>query len=192
MTAEYNSFRSEFEIDKLCDHCRANNKHIDYCLKTTTYYRNKCASIYYFCGKECLNKYEKSKMCKTCHYNDDLKEFNGHMYCTHNPSRVISCFQEARGIYHCNYCGYERCHKINTCHKLESVEGKVSHLCDICYNRYDCLDVDLLGCTELLYLLHKDTKYVCNFCNNIRTVENGLFIVNNANMCRECKFASKS
>ena len=40
---------------------------------------------------------------------------------------------------------------------------------------------------ELLSLINKDSKFICNLCKKIKLTSSGIFIVEEQNLCSECK-----
>jgi hypothetical protein len=200
-------FDCEIKCNELCDECNQNKKDINFYLQSVSYYRNKAGSHYYFCSKECKDKYENTKMCKYCHYNQDLKELNGCMYCTDNPNEDMSCYQREVGDYGCDYCHETRNCYENTCYKICSPEWESTWMCGICYEPYknivyDKYDYDLRkklknhnnwvkiihdNGKELLSLINKDSKFICNLCKNIKLTSGGIFIVDEQNLCCDCE-----
>jgi hypothetical protein len=208
-----NIFRFSVQAHELCDCCKLNKKDIQFYLQTPSYYRCKPSGHYYFCNQECMDKYKNAKTCFSCHYQGDLQELNGKMYCTNYPGQDMTCYQKAKGDFKCDYCLKDKNCWENNCYIFDHPEYNNMYMCGNCYEPYQNKMNEGKCCfmvwenkiekieqekesgwihlyedesKKLLDLICKNSKFICNKCHYIELISNGIFIVDGMNLCRDC------
>lgn len=59
-----------------------------------TFDGNRINETFYFCRKECMDKFNKTKKCYFCSYYGDLKEIDGYMVCISPTNSKYSCIDK--------------------------------------------------------------------------------------------------
>ncbi|AAV51147.1 hypothetical protein [Acanthamoeba castellanii mimivirus] len=84
------SYRNNLFSTK-CGTCDLDAK-VEFRSGTVTFYRNKNGSIYNFCSFECMDKFNRTKICWFCSYHSDLVSCeSGFMICTSDTYWKYSC-----------------------------------------------------------------------------------------------------
>jgi len=134
----------------LCDECHINNKNPNFNLQSRSYYRCCPSGEYFFCCQECKDKYENTKLCKRCHYYDDLRPVDDHMLCD-TKAYNLSCYDKymkEKEEKNCDFC-YDECSDGNT---FETI-----HVCNKCFAKYEDI---------VLHRYEDNNANFCVFCND--------------------------
>ena len=180
-------------------------------IKSSTYYfcGKECKDTYEnrkmckFCH---YDYYPNSMSLGVMEYRD------GALFCVDNDMRVwdyqkfpvnIDCYQQYTGIYTCHYCENERSAHEEVCYRMRDENGEIIFVCSRCMQPYDGLikhgqyerdyremngwrDIYHRENDKLLKVLKKNPQFICNKCDKISNVSNGIRIIDKMNVCTHC------
>ena len=164
--------RDTYESEKMCKHC-----HYDY-------YPNS--------NRKRMENRDGAMFCVD---NRDCRKF---------PVN-ISCYQQYTGIYTCHYCENERSVHEEVCYRMRDEYEEIIFVCSKCmehfthdglikHGKYDRDCIEMNGWRDiydrdndgLLKVLKKNPQFICNKCDKISNVSNGIRIVDKMNVCSDC------
>lgn len=161
------------------------------------------------CSYECRKIYIKQNLCSVCLCDYEMEEicypFNKVKVCKPNEDDTDhpNCKEEYTNIFTCDVCKHRRDTDKVQCNIIKDYYDITYYICtecsynidnseddrwknikktDSCYNNM----ISLLTSNKNNKLQKNISNYICNKCNNIKNVYDGINIEDDMNICNEC------
>ena len=148
------------------------------------------------CSRECYERLAATR-CAACHGNDDLKEFNGKLYCNFNYVHPLNCYNIASGNYDCSFCDTTKNVSDSVCIVVRSMVESDRIGC------YECVGSKIDACKlskrygntcewmetqydDYTMIMRATKRFICGLCQIRKNIDE-LEIVDDENVCESCR-----
>ena len=156
----------------------------------------------FFCDEKCYKHYRDTGLCQSCKKSGTNGTLvNGYKICSDNKDHP-SCIEKYTGEYTCSICKKNKniLHTKCSIFTIDNIEFDeyFHYICHDCYKPVGSLSrfttdnwrkiIDGRDYENILTILkkYKMSQFICNKCEDIKSIIDGINIIENQNLCNNC------